>query len=450
MSEEKDNSSLPLLLAISAAVLLTVGVGWYLLDDDYTTPPETPELNAKSSPDESGDKAADGLIEQPVVGEEPAANSVEELMVEAQVAPAASRLDTNLRKARMAAEAEILAYPTNQSALFYYNQILETDPDHAIARAELESVLVRIGQTATAHMVAEEFADAYDLAVLVSRRHPDDALVQEVTQELDRLTNEFVEQAIVFTQDGDDDEAITALLTAEGLPGRNPEYFAAVRESITNIQDSRIAAEQSRLEIDRLARVKATTAWVDKVRGAIFTGRLISPAGESAVDYLAERESPASQKTQLTEELASALFAECNAKLDSSNLSEADQLLRALTEFTGENPDTLALRDTLESAFVRDESNKFLPMEEFVRLKVVPARYPRRAEIRNLSGWVEVVFTVSTSGETTDIEVQNADPAEIFDDAAMAAVEQWTFEPRVFRGQTINQRTGARLAFQIR
>ena len=88
-------------------------------------------------------------------------------------------------------------------------------------------------------------------------------------------------------------------------------------------------------------------------------------------------------------------------------------------------------------------------MEELVRLNVVAARYPRRAESRGISGWVEIMFTVTPTGETSDIDVAGAEPLEIFDDSAIEAVEQWTFEPKEFRGRTISQRAIARLVYRL-
>jgi TonB family protein len=272
--------------------------------------------------------------------------------------------------------------------------------------------------------------------------------VQEVQQELDRLTNIYVEQAIQQAQGGNDEEVVVALRAARRLPGRNPDYFSAVEESISNIQESRIAAEQSSLERASLAAIQATTDWVDRVRNAISAGRLIAPAGESAVDYLAERES-AEQKQELTNELVGALISECTARIDFGNLSEAEQLLDAAAEFTGDSEDTQALRDDLEQAYMVAESSKVLKLDDFVRLQTTSARYPRRAAERGIEGWVEVLFTVSPSGETTDISIQQATPDETFNKAAIDAVDSWTFEPRVYRGQTINQRAGARLVFKL-
>ncbi|MDH3750031.1 MAG: energy transducer TonB [Gammaproteobacteria bacterium] len=450
MSEPQDNSSLPILLTISAAVLLTVVAGWYLLDDDFSVTTGVPGPAADNSTVAAPNGSAESELIEPVAGDEQRAESaVEALVEEAKIEPAAARLDANLRKARMAAEADLLAYPAGQSALFYYDQILEIDPDHAIARAELETVLGKIAHTVSAHMAAKEYADAHALAVLVARRHPGHELVQEVAQELDRLTGEYVEQAMQYAQDGNEDEVTTALAAAEELPGRNPEYFSALRESIDSIQNSRITAEQNRKERARLANVQASTAWVEKVRSAIVAGRLVAPAGDSAVEYLAERDSPKDQKEELTKELIDALMAECAAKISLGGLNEAERLLIAATELVGDTPDIQALRNDLESAFVATESAKFLALAEFVRLNVVPARYPSSASRRNLTGWVEIAFTVTSSGETADIEVRHADPAKVFNNAAIKAVEQWKFEPRVFRGQTISQRTGAKLVFDI-
>ena len=64
-------------------------------------------------------------------------------------------------------------------------------------------------------------------------------------------------------------------------------------------------------------------------------------------------------------------------------------------------------------------------------------------------GWVDVVFTVTTTGHTSDIEIVGAEPANIFDSSVIEAVEEWTFEPRQYKGQPINQRTAARLVFNL-
>lgn len=449
MIEHKDSSSLPILLTISTAVILTAAGGWFLLDDDFIEAPSAPEPAA----DTRLVPAEDSTDLPDTVPSEPEEEQVQAIVVEEPVDEpadvATQSQDANLRKARLAAEADMLAYPTDQSALYYYNEILAVDAEHAIAKAELETTLGRIGQTAAEHMAAREYAEAYALAVLVAEKNPGHALVQDVSRDLDKMTNDFVELAIQHVQDGNDAEVDVALAAAESLPGRNPDYFVAVRESIENIRSSRIAEEQGELERVRLESLQASASWVEKVRSAILAGRLVAPVGENAIEYLAEPDAPEAEKEELLGELTTALLSECAANIDSGSLDEAASLLAVATDFLGDNDATRLLQRNLDQAFVDAESSRILATDDFVPLNMAPAIYPRRAQERNIEGWVEVVFTVTTTGETADIELQNSEPEFVFDRAAVEAVEQWTFQPRVFRGRPINQRAGARLVFKF-
>ena len=73
--------------------------------------------------------------------------------------------------------------------------------------------------------------------------------------------------------------------------------------------------------------------------------------------------------------------------------------------------------------------------------------YPEAARKRGVEGWVELAFTVTPGGAVDDIQVRNASPAEIFDDAAVRAIKQWRFEPIVRNGEKVSQRAMVRLKF---
>ena len=88
-------------------------------------------------------------------------------------------------------------------------------------------------------------------------------------------------------------------------------------------------------------------------------------------------------------------------------------------------------------------------MSELVQTKRTSPRYPKRAQQFNITGWVNVYFTVTPSGETANVEVVSAEPADVFDKAAIKAVENWQFQPVQYRGQVISQRAAARLVFNI-
>jgi TonB family protein len=61
-------------------------------------------------------------------------------------------------------------------------------------------------------------------------------------------------------------------------------------------------------------------------------------------------------------------------------------------------------------------------------VKVIP-EYPHKALRRGREGVVEIVFSILPTGETAHIRVHRAQPAGIFDKAAMDAVKQYRFAP---------------------
>jgi TonB family protein len=83
------------------------------------------------------------------------------------------------------------------------------------------------------------------------------------------------------------------------------------------------------------------------------------------------------------------------------------------------------------------------------RTKYVAPRYPRSAERRSISGWVDVVFTVTADGSVTDVEAIRSEPGDTFVESATKAVEKWEFEPIVENGQTVEKRAGVRMTFAI-
>jgi TonB family protein len=54
---------------------------------------------------------------------------------------------------------------------------------------------------------------------------------------------------------------------------------------------------------------------------------------------------------------------------------------------------------------------------------------------------------VMPNGTVDDVEVRNASPANVFDDAAVRAVRQWRFEPVMRDGKAVPQRAMVRLRF---
>ena len=76
--------------------------------------------------------------------------------------------------------------------------------------------------------------------------------------------------------------------------------------------------------------------------------------------------------------------------------------------------------------------------------------YPPRALSRGLEGWVQVQFTITATGTVRDPVVVNAEPKNIFDDAALKAIARWRYNPKVEGGVAV-ERVGVQtiIRFQL-
>lgn len=85
-----------------------------------------------------------------------------------------------------------------------------------------------------------------------------------------------------------------------------------------------------------------------------------------------------------------------------------------------------------------------------VPLMRVEPRYPPQLLQDGIEGWVRLRFTIGRSGQTKDVIVIDSKPAVVFDEAAIAAVRKWKYQPKVVDGQQI-ERPGltVRLTFKV-
>lgn len=437
MEDPTDKSSLPLLLAMTGAVLLVAGGGWIYLGRDQG-PQAVPNTVAT---EETAAPVTEPLADEEVVEDATAAEPVPESVDD-------STLEADLRKARLASEAEILVFPESASALLYYSRALRQAPDNAVVIAEFDAVLGRIEQTVRQHLDAGELIAAYELSSRVEAHRPDHPLVVATQQLLDSNAEALIESALQSARNGDDDGAAASFAQATALPDRNSEYLNAVRTTLAEIRETRLQAERDRQARSRLADNQARAAWAAAVRQEIADGDLISPAGANAVDIFNEENGWDAERQVLREEIRTALESTITSLINSLALGDAERHLDAATLFSA--AETIeAFQQQLDARYIDIKSTTLAPTTQLTRINATPPRYPNRAASRGVEGWVDVYFTVTTTGETADIEIIASEPSNIFDDAAIEAVSAWTFEPVEYRGQIINQRSGTKLVFAL-
>lgn len=84
-----------------------------------------------------------------------------------------------------------------------------------------------------------------------------------------------------------------------------------------------------------------------------------------------------------------------------------------------------------------------------VPLERIPPKYPARAAERHIEGWVKIEFTITRSGTVENAVVVEAEPSEVFDDAALKAIEQWIFKEKIVDGVAVEQRAVQTLQFKL-
>jgi TonB family protein len=91
-----------------------------------------------------------------------------------------------------------------------------------------------------------------------------------------------------------------------------------------------------------------------------------------------------------------------------------------------------------------------VPFSSLAVRRYAEPNYPRNAAARRLAGWVDVSFTVEASGRTRDVQVAGAEPAGVFEEAAVAAVRRWRFASREDDAAAGPVRTQVRVRFDPR
>jgi TonB family protein len=192
---------------------------------------------------------------------------------------------------------------------------------------------------------------------------------------------------------------------------------------------------------------------VADVRQRLTEGKLIDPPGDSARDMLANLRTAAPNRPEVDElsrTLSQRLLDSGRQAMNAKAFERSGQLIAAAKD-VGQRFNGAAISQAeADLATARDataQQTNIVSAASLKRVRMVSPTYPDAARKRGIEGWVELAFTVQTNGTVDAVEVRNASPADVFDDAAMRAVRQWRFEPIVRNGEKVEQRAMVRLKF---
>lgn len=466
---------------IAAGVLIVAGLGFWLMsgDDPADSAPPVAAVEEQVRPTEPAPAQTDAparsaanteLGREPAVVAEPEAATEPEdtqlIGAGAEATPAdvvAANDATEIVTAAETALAEDRLFtPVGDNALELYAEALVVAPSNAGIEAAFETTLensILAIETALLEERLEVASAGVRQVGLVKPDHPRlPFLIAQLQQAEIRITLDSVRASLRSQQFGD---AASDIETAERL-GADAATIEALRSELADARSSQ--------EIDQLLSV------ADR---RLEQGRLLSPANDNA-RYLfglvlrTDPDNPAAR--QGLKAVAAKLVLNARDEIDAGRLDAANTLLRRAAEVDSASSDLSAARQALAdaradaernanaqaeaqraaeqqaaaaAAAAAEEATRPVPVSSLTRVKYVAPKYPRGAERRGISGWVDVVFTVAADGSVRDAEVLGSEPGDTFVASAIAAVERWEFEPIQENGSVVEKRAGVRLMFAL-
>jgi TonB family protein len=197
----------------------------------------------------------------------------------------------------------------------------------------------------------------------------------------------------------------------------------------------------------------ASDPLVADVRQRLSEGKLIDPPGDSARDLLVNLRNTAPTRPEveeLSKQLTNRLLESGKGATAAKAFPRAEQLIAAARD-VGARYNEPAIAQAEKDLAAAREANALLTnivsANSLKRTRTVQPVYPESARKRGVEGWVELAFTVTPAGTVEDVEVRNASPANVFDDAAIRAIRGWRFEPVERNGERVAQRAMVRLRF---
>jgi TonB family protein len=487
----------PKFLAIGgAAVAVAAAVIWWV---GFADSPQ-PDI-ARSIPQETPAAVASPSVAETDVPKSTAGSAAE---VEAP-APAYKQF---LDEARVARDRGEVVVPPGSNAIELYVAARNIAPEVPVIATELTQVITTAIALAESALLDERTADAAQtlrLVRLADANNPRLPFLEAQVAQLQLRSN--LEQARASIRERRFEDAATALRSAENVAGgETPEIALLVEELASARSEQRIdevlALASQRVEQNALTSPANDSAryyyelalsndpqntvarqgltivagkLVLRARQAIDTGQLddaerylrdataLDPQGadlgasmQALNSARAEREAAALAEAERLAELERE-EALAQAALDAAGPADgtgdevSGNTLTANAAGQPANRSGSSASSDQGSAATDSASGStgYVPISSLKRTNYVAPRYPRSAQRRNISGWVDVTFTVNRGGNVVDVGILDSNPGDVFNEAAREAVSQWRFEPSLENGALVEKLVAVRLAFSL-
>jgi TonB family protein len=218
------------------------------------------------------------------------------------------------------------------------------------------------------------------------------------------------------------------------------------RDEITNLT-------QEAQQVQTSAKADAMARLTLLFNQRLSQGKVIDPSNDSAKFYLAQlvQSDATNPSTVLARQaLASRTLDEAKAAAHRQDYAGAKRWL-AETHDAGTDDASIAAveHDMTTAQDSAKQANEVVSAANLELAKYVPPSYPDSARRSGMSGWVDVQLVVKPDGSVSDVIITGAEPAGVFEEAAVDAVKKWRYKPVQRNGHAIDQRARLRMKFAL-
>jgi len=108
----------------------------------------------------------------------------------------------------------------------------------------------------------------------------------------------------------------------------------------------------------------------------------------------------------------------------------------------------------MDDALLGDMSKNMVMSEDSVDVAPTPSersamQYPKKARKMGVSGYVLMNLLINKEGNVEKVKVLESQPAEVFDDVAVAGVKTWHFKPAQYKGESVKVWAKQKVRFDL-
>jgi TonB family protein len=350
-----------------------------------------------------------------------------------------------LARASQALAANRLVAPSGDNALELYLQAQARNPGNSDARLGIEAVRERLLARA-ANALMEDRLDEAAAAIETARR------AGAPSGRISLLSAELAKSRVQGKAAADASRAKAAGAEDEVAAAPDPADHAAAL-AMQRIREGKLVEpdrDNARFYVQEALKADPGSNAAERASEALALGLLNAARGamerkdfKSATALLDDADGVASPTNvdNLRHVLAAAERGADEAATAAKTAEQPAREERAATADDGRASAALEARSAAPAAVI--DSSKL------VIVKSVQPEYPRKARDASIEGWVELDYTVTESGRVKDLSVHAANPRDVFDQAAIAALSQWRYKPVLIDAKPVSQRARIRIRFAL-